>query len=63
MFFKCFYDWDRERRLNIKLRNLRNRQFYRLVRNVFTKKLDSYFEILVSHEEEAEPEFDRDKAF
>lgn len=76
MFFKCFYDWDRERRMKHRMKCLNLRMFTRLLNRIIADKKRLGFEKMMDAartqkykiEEEVgsadvqEEEFDKEKA-
>ncbi len=75
LFFKSFYDWDRERRMNNKLRFYNTKMFNRQIKYIVKKRIHSVFEELyrkslsnksasmsITKSENGEEEFDRDAA-
>lgn len=76
-FFKSFYDWDRERRMLIKIKYLNTKMFNRLIKSIFKMRLGNYFERIVRYsnepvslqnqqqelEKDKDEEFDRGVAF
>lgn len=56
MFFKTFYDWDRERRFQFKLKILNTKIINKMLRNIVRSKLEQSFELILRHKRDVELE-------